>query len=286
MTDKEKNGQNESETPSRRSVESLLTAERKTRLRSFLMYNKLPAFRSLKLLEIATMHRSFANEHQTGLQNERLEFLGDSVISLVVASALYHDFPTMDEGEMSRRKSVIVSRSTLGRRAYEIGLTEIVLLGTSEENNGGRYRDTLIGSALEAVVGAIYLEKGLNVVQRFIIDSIYRPSLPEVDMSEYTDYKSRLQELVQRIYHTIPQYTVIGEHGPEHLKEFEVAVNVMGERIGRGRGNRKRSGENSAAKDAFDKFTKLFAASVQPEAAPQCECDEVTLLKKKAPKKV
>ncbi|MDD4278904.1 MAG: ribonuclease III [Candidatus Sumerlaeales bacterium] len=246
----------------KRMMTFLLTEERKALLCAFLERNGLENT-SLELLEEATTHRSYANEHQTAFHNERLEYLGDSVISLVVSTALYKDFQTMDEGEMSRHRSSIVSRSSLGRRAHEIGLQDIMLLGVSEEANGGRERPTLIGSALEAVVGAVYLSRGMAVVKKFITRYIYQPGLPEVDMREFIDYKSRLQEFVQKVYHTTPEYSVVREIGPDHDKQFEIEATVLNERVGRGLGSRKRLAENAAAQSAYEQFRKIFADEMQ-----------------------
>ena len=254
-----------------------LCFERRNRLRGFLLMNDLQ-FCDLLLLDQALTHRSFANENLHGYHNERLEFLGDSVIALAVSQALFRDFPEMSEGEMSRRRSAIVSRASLGRRAWEIGIGEIIRLGVSEEHNGGRARDTIIGSAIEAVVGAVYLSCGLDTAIRFVELSIYKAGLPEVDMSEYTDFKSRLQELVQREYHVLPHYALHRETGPEHDKIFEVIVSISGECIGRGCGNRKRTAENAAAQVAFENLNRMLVKTTEDEPE-ETETGDITLFK-------
>lgn len=234
-------------------VAAVISSERLQRLLGFLAINGVCAC-NLQWLDQALTHRSYANENPPLPHNERLEFLGDSVISLVVSKWLYLTNPTMTEGDMSRIRAAVVSRSSLGRRALEIGVGEVMRVGVSEERNGGRARDTIVGSALEAVAGVIYLSAGMDEAQLFVERNICAFGLPEVEMTEYIDYKSRLQELVQSRQRGLPQYEVVSENGPEHDKQFKVTVSVGGTLEGTGTGTRKRVAENAAARDAYHRL--------------------------------
>jgi ribonuclease-3 len=219
------------------------------RVRSFLARHGLPVA-DLGLVNQALTHSSYAFENQLPYDNERLEFLGDAVLGLLVSEYLYEEHPRAREGVLSKQKASLVSRSVLGQRALSMGLGDLVLLGRGEEINGGRDRASLLGSALEALVGALYLSLGLAAVRPFVVREILEPGRALSATDEFGDYKSQLQELVQKFYQAVPEYELIAETGPDHNKYFEVQVRVAGQVRGRGSGSRKKTAENRAAMQA------------------------------------
>lgn len=229
-----------------------MNEEEKNLIDNFLRKYKLEEI-DKELLQTALTHRSFVFECRTPelKDNERLEFLGDAVISAVVAEYLYQHYGRASEGEMSKLRSRLVSRTLLARRGKEMKLGELIKLGKGEEQSGGKNRSSIIGAALEAVVGAIYLSCGMAKVIEFILQHIITPSLSIIESEDYLDYKSRLQELVQKHFHTVPEYQLIGAIGPEHGKTFTVEVRINGKSYGRGEGGRKKIAENLAAKEAY-----------------------------------
>lgn len=216
----------------------------------FLNRYNLP-MKNLDLLDRALTHSSYAFEHQLPYDNERLEFLGDAVLSLIVSEYLYREFPQATEGELSKQKATIVSRPVLGKRALEMGFGEMILLGRGEEQSGGRTRPVLLGSALEAVVGALYLELGAAKITPWLIQEVFEPGRALSHTEEFSDFKSQLQEYVQKHFQTIPTYELISETGPDHNKQFEVVVKIQGVAYGRGTGHRKKIAENQAAMRAY-----------------------------------
>ena len=216
----------------------------------FLNRYRLP-MHDLELLDRALTHSSYAFENQLDHDNERLEFLGDSVLGLVVSKYLYEEHPRSREGVLSKYKASLISRNVLGARAMDMGLGELILLGKGEEMNGGRERATLLGSALEAVVGALYLDLGIEPITKFLEKEIFEPGRLLSATDEFGDYKSLLQELVQKSCQSVPEYETISETGPDHNKQFEVVVRVGGEVRGHGSGPRKKIAENQAAMRAY-----------------------------------
>ena len=209
-------------------------------------------FRDPKRLKEALSHKSFASESKSGIFNERLEFLGDSVLAAVVAHQLYVDYPDEPEGSLSKKKSQLVSRPSLAHWAAEINLGAYLLLGVGEETTGGRARQSLLGNALEALIGAIYLDGGYEPAAAFVRQwCIGRHG----DLAE-SDHKSRLQEILQRKYKVPPSYELSRAAGPDHDKTFEVEVR-MGKRVlGSGAGKTKKEAEQAAAKDALQSLTE------------------------------
>jgi ribonuclease-3 len=207
--------------------------------------------RTIDVIEEALAHSSWSFENDIHYNNERLEFLGDSLIGFFTADYLMERFPEASEGDMSRWKSILVSRPALGRCAEEMGLGDMIRLGRGEELAGGRKRYALIGSALEAVVGAIYLTNGLSDARDFVERHILTYFDEIVADSELKDYKSRLQEIVQQHWKTVPKYTVVQESGPDHLKNFIIQVEVEGRILARGEGGRKKHAETDAARKAL-----------------------------------
>ncbi len=227
-----------------------LSPERLSQLMAFLDAHNLPVG-DLDLLDRSLTHSSYAFEQQLDQDNERLEFLGDAVLGLLVSEYLYNEQPRAKEGVLSKHKAAIISRNVLGKRAVEMGLGQLVLLGKGEELHGGRERPALLGSALEALIGGLYLDVGLDAIREFVIREIFEPGSTLATTDEFGDYKSLLQELVQKLSQNVPEYDIISESGPDHSKHFEVVVRVAGVIRGRGEGPRKKIAENQAAMCAY-----------------------------------
>jgi ribonuclease-3 len=208
------------------------------------------AFRDRDLLRLALTHRSFANEKGLGDQNERLEFLGDAVLDLVAASMLFDAHPGFPEGELSRRKSGLVSEPSLASLAEEVGLGELLRLGVGEERSGGRRKPSLLSDALEAVFGAVYLDGGL-VAARSVIEPLLQRGMESIDDWDRRDPKTRLQELLQSQGISVPRYRLIAERGPDHAKTFTVECRIDGRIAGVGRGASKKAAEQEAAREAL-----------------------------------
>jgi len=227
--------------------------ERRDQLLRFLQrFDLQPEAEALDLIDKALTHRSYAFENQLSYDNERLEFLGDAVIGLLASEHLFRRFEHAQEGELSKRKGRVVSRTILGRQAREMGLNEVVRLGRGEDQTGGRHRPVLLGSALEALVGAIYLALGWTDVVAFVRRWILEPLDGVSGAEDLTDYKSHLQEIVQKRSQTTPEYRLVRAVGPDHDKRFFVEVFVQGEKCGEGWGDRKKSAENEAARLALE----------------------------------
>lgn len=200
----------------------------------------------------AFVHKSYAFEHDLGQDNERLEFLGDSVLDCLAADFLFRHFPDAPEGDLSRKKSYIVSRKVLAARAETIGLPPLLLLGHGEEESGGRRRVSVTGSALEALIGALYYEVAFETLAHFVTLHILEPALEALERNRHPDFKSRLQELVQKTdHHQVPEYIKTGEEGPPHNRLFVVEVRIAGKALGRGAGPRIKTAENRAAEQAY-----------------------------------
>ena len=217
-------------------------------------------FHNISLLQNALTHSSYANErwHNSLLSNERLEFLGDSVLGMLVAEYLYRNFPDRPEGELTRMRADMVCEGTLSATANRIGLGKHLMLGHGEEQGGGRTRDSSLADAMESVIAACFLDGGLEaalqIVQKFILVEVPVTRLHNVD------YKTQLQELVQQKKNQVLSYTLVGQSGPDHDKHFDVAVSLNGETVGVGSGSSKKRAEQMAARDAME---KLFPNSVQ-----------------------
>ena len=205
-------------------------------------------FKNPALLRIALTHTSFANESKVPTtHNERLEFLGDSVLSVVVADHLFHQ-SKRPEGELSRMRASLVSEEALFQFAEEIQLGEYLRLGHGEELGGGRTRPSVVSDAFEAVIAALYLDGGFEVARNFIM-----PFITEGKTAE-DDYKTRLQEVVQQDPDAALRYEVVGETGPDHDKKFTVSVWRNGTHLADGIGRSKKAAEQNAAKKALEKL--------------------------------
>ena len=211
-------------------------------------------FADKKLLETAFTHTSYANEHRLLKisHNERLEFLGDAVLQLLISEYLYKKYPKKPEGDLSKLRAMIVREESLAGFARDCQFDQFIKLGKGEEKSGGRNRDTILGDAFEAFLGALLLDKDVAKVKEFI----YQVMIPKVEAGEFemiTDYKTHLQELLQVNGDVAIRYQVISETGPAHDKVFEVEVLVEGTSIGQGQGRSKKLAEQEAAKNAVEK---------------------------------
>lgn len=208
-------------------------------------------FHNISLLQNALTHSSYANErwHNSLLSNERLEFLGDSVLGMLVAEYLFRSFPDRPEGELTRMRADMVCETTLAQAANRIGLGEHLLLGHGEEQGGGRSRNSILADAMESVIAACFLDGGiqaaLGIVQRFILVTVPVTRLHNVD------YKTQLQELVQQKKNQVLKYTLVGQSGPDHDKQFDVEVSLNGAQVGSGSGSSKKRAEQDAARCAI-----------------------------------
>ena len=209
-------------------------------------------FRDIELLATALTHSSYANEHHCA-NNERLEFVGDSVLGMVVAAWLYRNAP-LSEGRMTRLRAELVCEHSLWQVAQELGLGEFLRLGRGEEQTGGRARPSILADCVEAVIAALYLDGGLDrardFIDRNILSRLDRDPVPE------GDYKTELQELVQRTPGSAVCYELTGESGPDHDKRFSAAVRLGGEVLGAGEGRTKKEAEQMAARAALSRLRK------------------------------
>lgn len=212
-------------------------------------------FRNRTLLENALTHSSYANENKsTGMQsNERLEFLGDSVLGMVTADYLFRAHPGMPEGELTRTRAALVCEGSLVEVALALDLGRCLKLGKGEDAGGGRERPSILADAVEAVLAAIYLDGGIGsarkIIQTFILDR-------EEEKAGSRDYKTALQELVQRESGQVLSYRLTGSAGPDHAKVFQVEVDLNGRSVGAGEGRSKKEAEQMAAKAAIAKLTE------------------------------
>ena len=209
-------------------------------------------FKDMRLLLRALSHRSYANEHPEVLEdNERLEFLGDAVLDFLVGEWLYHHFPEMDEGALTRLRAALVCGDQLAEFAKQIGLDNALLLGHGEDAGGGRQRPTLLAAAFEAVVGALYLDSGLEAVRNFVIP-LLKPATERI-LAQHLDEdpKSRLQEIVQARGYPSPTYRTVKVSGPDHDRTFEIEVLVGDIPLGYGSGPNKRAATKAAAQQAL-----------------------------------
>jgi ribonuclease-3 len=221
-------------------------------LQKIIEYN----FNNAEFLTTALTHKSYVFEALESSCNERMEFLGDSILSAVVAEYLYLEYPNDDEGKLSQIKSQIVSSSNLSLWAKEINLGDYVYLGKSENAEKARHRESLLCDAFEAVVGAVFLDGGFENAKKVVLKFLNSHKGIAV-----TDYKSRLQEFVQAEYKKLPKYKIIKESGKDHNKNFTAAVFVKDKLLGKGCGSSKKEAEQFAAMRAMDKVNKSFGAS-------------------------
>ncbi|OGO19446.1 MAG: ribonuclease III [Chloroflexi bacterium RBG_16_50_11] len=222
------------------------------------------SFNSPALLEQALVHSSYINENPTRdlEHNERLEFLGDAVLDFIVADKLYHDFPALSEGEMTKLRAALVRRETLAHVARTSRLGDFLYMGRGEESSGGRSKIHNLAGALEAVIAAVYLDRGIAVTEHFVITLFAEEWQRITSQGLSIDYKSRLQEFAQSKYQSTPEYRLVSETGPDHRKTFTVEVIINKKTLGTASGKSKKIAETEAARLALETlnidFTKQF----------------------------
>lgn len=211
-------------------------------------------FRDISLLENALAHSSYANEHfhNSLMSNERLEFLGDSVLGMLVAEYLYRNFPNRPEGELTRMRADMVCEKTLAEVAHRLDLGKHLMLGKGEEQGGGRNRESILADAVESVIAACYLDGGMDAAIQFIQQFIL-VNVPVTKMHN-VDYKTALQERVQQKKNQTLSYRLVGESGPDHDKHFKVELSLNESVVGIGSGSSKKRAEQDAARVALEKL--------------------------------
>lgn len=213
-------------------------------------------FKKRELLNNALVHKSYIKKDGNLSNNERLEFLGDSVLGFTVAEYLYRNYKNLPEGELTKVRSTVVCESCLFKIAVKIGLGEAIYMGKGEEQSEGRKRPSILSDAMEAVFAAIYLDGGIDEAKRVILSLLKEEIENAVSGRDAKDYKTVLQELVQKNNSFAPTYMLIKEEGPDHAKIFTSAVSLNGEILGQGAGKTKKEAEKEAAKIALEKLAK------------------------------
>ncbi len=207
-------------------------------------------WKNIRLLDQALTHSSYAKSSiQPACDNERIEFLGDAVLELVISDYLFRKFSYLDEGGLSRMRSAVVSEESLANHARKIGLGDYILVGKDQEQI--RLQDAILADAYEAVIGALYLDQGLKAAKKFILNFFIKE---ENLLSKTKDFKSLLQEYSQSVYKKLPRYKLVQEEGPDHKKMFKVKVEINGKTLGEGWGPSKKKAEKIAAEKAWEKI--------------------------------
>jgi len=210
-------------------------------------------FRSIVLLNLAFSHRSFDNESPLDNgNNEKLEFLGDSVLGMVISEYLYRNFPEKSEGDLAKMKAHLVSEDTLSSIAISISIPKMLLIGKGEENSGGRSKKAILADAFEAIIGALFIDSGLEAARNFIIDNFADSVQQIVEDKHRKDYKTLLQEYTQKHLHQYPRYVLVGKSGPDHAKIFSMEVHIGDEIWGPADGCNKKEAEQKAALMAWE----------------------------------
>ena len=215
-------------------------------------------FKEIVLLHEALTHTSYANEarHKGVVHNERLEFLGDAVLELATSTYLFEHFPDSPEGDLTKARASIVREATLSRRAAALELGDYLLLGHGEAVMGGGHRPSMLADAFEAVIGAIYLDQGWQTAYNYVLKQLHDELLTIESGENMQDYKTTLQEVVQKHVDKKIAYELIGESGPDHNKTFEFAVRINGVVYGTGKGRNKKEAEQGAAHEALSRLKK------------------------------
>ncbi len=212
--------------------------------------------KDIKFYEQALTHTSFAHERgKRRNNNERLEFLGDAVLELIVSDYLFEAYPKLSEGKLTKLRADLVCEASLARLAFELNISQYILLGKGEIISGGSTRPSLLGDTVEALIGALYLDIGLEKCRQYVLE-LYKPILQELQEGVLRrDYKTLLQEFSQARFSVTPSYRIVDESGPDHSKEFEAEVLMINEPVGKGWGRSKKEAEQAAAKVAWSKLT-------------------------------
>lgn len=233
-----------------------VSSERRKELQLFEKKAKI-RFRKIEFLNLAFCHRSFANENIKKIDNnEKLEFLGDSVFGLIVSDYLFRNLPGKAEGDLARIKSFVVSESSLNDIARNLKVDNYILIGKGEEYSGGRTKKAILADCMEAVIGAYYLDSGFKSVRQFILENIIPEINKVLEDKHNKDYKTLLQEFVQKKYKCYPKYHLVKKTGPDHDKTFWIEVKVNNKTYGPGKGKNKKEAEQKAAGIAYKDFVK------------------------------
>ena len=217
--------------------------------------NNLPSFNDQHLFKRAFIHRSYLNETKEPIEsNERLEFLGDSILSFVVSDHLYRTYPQFDEGILTNLRSMVVNTKSLAKSAKQLKFGEYLLLSRGEEDSNGRQNESLLANTFEAFIGALFIDQGIDAVRPFLAATII-PKIEEyVQKKVFKDPKSLLQEYIQAKKQNSPLYRVLEEEGPAHAKTFTIGVFIGDEQFGAGKGHSKQEAEEKAAEEALEKI--------------------------------
>ncbi|MDI6715918.1 MAG: ribonuclease III [Actinomycetota bacterium] len=211
-------------------------------------------FKNKNLLYQALLHRSYSFEKGLSETNEKLEFLGDSVLNLVVTEYIFYKFPNLSEGDLAKLRANIVNANFLAEIAKNLHVGDVLLMGKGAEQTGGRTRVSILGDALEAIIGAIYIDQGMDVARGFILKNFEELVNERASLGEFGDPKTRLQEIIMAEYGTIPKYRTVEEFGPIHDRTFVVKVFINDKVWGQGVGKSKKKAEQEAAREAIRKF--------------------------------
>jgi ribonuclease-3 len=221
------------------------------------------------LLNQALTHKSYVHERRESMQhNERLEFLGDAVLGLVISDYCYITFVNCSEGELSKLRASLVNEHYLARIAGGLHLGDYLLVGRGEELTGGRTKPSLLADTFEAVLAAVYLDSSLSDVYR-VVQRCFQDELGTVLSTGLKDYKSELQEFTQEKFGAVPSYVVVREYGPDHEKTFEVEISIRGHLQGLGTGRSKKEAEQAAARHVLEDFNRRGNATCSPEEVPR-----------------
>ena len=234
---------------------SAADGERKKELQLFEKHAGI-RFRKMDFLNLAFSHRSYSNESSGNIDNnEKLEFLGDSVLGIVVSDYLFRIMPERPEGELARIKSFVVSEESLAGIAKSIKVDNYILIGKGEEYSGGRSKKAILADCMEAIIGAYYLDSGFKSVQNFILKYLIPEINKVLENKHRKDYKTLLQELVQKKYKSYPRYNLVKKTGPDHDRTFWIEVKVKNDTFGPGKGKNKKEAEQQAAGIAYGSLT-------------------------------
>lgn len=247
-----------------------IDAERKQELQLFEKQAGI-RFKKLELLNLAFCHRSYANERHNDIDNnEKLEFLGDSVLGLVVAEYLFTTLTDKAEGDLAKIKSFVVSEDSLAAISRDLRVDNFILIGKGEEFSGGRSKKALLADALEAIIGAYFLDSGFRASRRFILRYLVPEINKVLENRHRKDYKTLLQEFVQKNFKTYPKYVLVKKTGPDHSKTFWIEVRVNDHTYGPGQGKNKKQAEQEAAKIAYE---SLYDETANANLAEEADAD-------------
>lgn len=220
---------------------------------------KLPDFKSEDFKALAFTHRSYLNENKdVNESNERLEFLGDSILSFIVSSHIYEKFPDLKEGELTSLRSVLTNTQTLYLVAVELSLGDMLKMSKGEEEGGGRTNKTILANTYEAVVGALFLDGGIESAREFITQTILNNANEFIGAQGLKDPKSKLQEFMQEKYKVSPDYRILNEEGPDHNKTYTSGVYLNNELVSQGTGHSKQEAEKDAAQKALENMNVTY----------------------------